>query len=80
MKKNISISLDDYLSNFISDEIKSGRYKSINDVIKSALKLLEKKAKNKDDLIKELELGENSKKISNFNANSHLNSLHEKYL
>ena len=39
--KNTSFSLDEHYNAFIEEEVKSGRYGSASDVVRSALRLLE---------------------------------------
>jgi len=80
MGKNTSISLGDYFENFISDQITTGRYSSVSEVVRSALRLLDNEERKTKELNKALEIGEKSKMISNFDANSHLQSLHNKHL
>lgn len=41
MSKNTSISLGDYFDQFVSNQVKAGRYKNVSEVIRSALRLLE---------------------------------------
>ena len=41
MCKNTSISLGNHFENFINSEIKSGRYDSVSEVIRTALRQLE---------------------------------------
>ncbi len=80
MAKNTSILLGDHFDNFISEEITSGRYSSVSEVIRSALRLLEQEEDKIKQLRKELEIGENSKMIHDFDAKEHLKSLHKKHL
>ncbi len=42
MGKNTSISLGAYFEDYINKEVQSGRYNSVSEVIRSALRLLEK--------------------------------------
>jgi Arc/MetJ-type ribon-helix-helix transcriptional regulator len=55
-------------------------YISIEDVIVSALKLLEIEENKLQSLRKELEAGETSLMIENFDSQEYLSKLHEKYL
>ena len=80
MAKNTSILLGDHFDNFINQEIMSGRYSSASEVIRSALRLLEKEEDKIKQIRKELEIGENSKMIHDFNPTEHLKSLHKKHL
>ena len=47
MSKNTSISLGNHFEEFVNDEVKSGRYSSVSEVIRSALRLLEHEEKKK---------------------------------
>jgi len=80
MGKNTSISLGDHFEEFIQNEVKSGRYSSVSEVIRSALRLLEKEEKKERELIKALEIGEKSGFVENFDAKEHLKELHRKHL
>ena len=80
MEKNTSILLGSHFDNFINNEIASGRYNSASEVIRTALSLLETEEEKIKQLRKELEIGENSEMISDFDPKKHLESLHEKYL
>ncbi|MFT5103768.1 MAG: antitoxin ParD1/3/4 [Candidatus Latescibacterota bacterium] len=80
MGKNTSISLGNHFEEFISDEVKSGKYSSVSEVIRSALRLLENEEKKERELIKALELGEESGFAENFNPKEFLKELHHKHL
>ena len=43
MSKNTSISLGNHFAAFISEQIKSGRYNTASDVVRSGLRLLEER-------------------------------------
>jgi antitoxin ParD1/3/4 len=79
MGKNTSISLGDYFENFINNEIKSGRYGSVSEVIRTALRLLESEERKLNDLRNALIAGEQSGFVEDFNPNEHLKALHKKY-
>ncbi len=80
MGKNTSISLGNHFEDFINEEVKSGRYSSASEVIRSALRLLEREEKKEKELIKALEIGEQSGFIENFDSKQNLKNLHSKYL
>jgi antitoxin ParD1/3/4 len=80
MGKNTSISIGDYFEEFINDEVKSGKYSSASEVIRSALRLLEQEEKKERELIKALEIGEQSGFIDDFDPKQNLNELHRQNL
>ena len=80
MGKNTSISLGDYFEEFINEEVKSGRYSSVSEVIRTALRLLEHEEKKERELIKALEIGEQAGFVENFDPKQHLKELHRKHL
>jgi len=80
MGKNTSISLGNHFEDFIREEVNSGRYGSVSEVIRSALRLLEREEKKERELIKALEVGENSGFVENFDPKQHLKDLHHKHL
>lgn len=79
MAKNTSISLGDYFEEFIQNEVKSGRYGSVSEVIRTALRLLEREEKKERELIKALEIGEKSGFVDDFNPKEHLEGLKQKH-
>ncbi len=80
MGKNTSISLGSHFEDFIKDEVKSGRYSSVSEVIRSALRLLEHEEKKERELIKALEVGEESGFVDNFDPKQNLTKLHRQQL
>ena len=80
MGKNTSISLGNHFESFISKKINSGRYNSVSEVIRSALRLLETEEQNEKAIINALIIGEKSEIIDNFNSVEHLQELHRNNL
>lgn len=80
MEKKTSLLLGEYFDNFVNDEISSGNYSSVSEVIRTALRLLEKEEIRYKALIQELENGEKSKFIENFDREENLKNLHSKHL
>lgn len=79
MAKNTSILLGDYFDNFIKEQVKSGRFSSASDVVRSALRLFEHEEAKKTELINELKKGEKSGMDPNFNRETFLDDLHKKH-
>lgn len=67
MAKKPSILLGDYFENFISRQIKSGKFSSTNEVVRATLRMFEYEESKKSELINELKKGENSGFLKNFN-------------
>jgi len=79
MAKNTSILLGDYFDNFISEQIKSGKYSSASEVIRNALRLFEYEESKKTELINELKKGEKSGFAESFDRKEFLKGLHQKH-
>ena len=77
---NTSITLDKYFEDFVNKEISSGRYKSVEEIIRTALRLLENEEQKIENLRNALESGEKSVLIENFSAEKHLQELHDRHL
>ena len=80
MGKNTSISLGGHFEDFITREIASGRYNSVSEVIRTALRLLEREEQKLVDLRQALEEGEKSGMVENFDANHELKKIHKELL
>ena len=76
MGKNTSISIGNHFEEFVQNEVKSGKYGSVSEVIRSALRLLEREEIKERELIKALEIGENSGFVENFDPKQNLTELH----
>jgi len=79
MARNTSIVIGEYYENFINRQIATGKYNSVSEVVRTALRHFEQEEIQTKSLIQELEIGENSKKISNFNRNENLKSLQKNF-
>jgi antitoxin ParD1/3/4 len=80
MAKNTSILLGDYFENFIGKQIQSGRFTSASEVVRTALRLYEQEENQKNELVKELKVGEKSGFVQNFDRKKFISNLHAKHL
>ncbi|MDR6968674.1 antitoxin ParD1/3/4 [Flavobacterium arsenatis] len=79
MAKNTSILLGEYFENFISEKIASGKYASVSEVVRTALRVFEQEENKTKSLITELKIGEKSKLVEDFDRKENLKKLHAKY-
>lgn len=79
MAKNTSILLGDYFDNFINQQIKSGKFTSASEVVRTALRMFEYEESKKSELINELKKGEKSGFVNEFNREIFRNELHQKH-
>ena len=75
MARNTSILLGDYFENFINEQISTGKYSSVSEVVRTALRVFEQEENKTKSLIQELKVGENSPKIINFDRDKNLEML-----
>lgn len=80
MAKNTSILLGDYFDSFIRQQIKSGKFSSASEVVRTALRLFEHEETKKAELINELKKGEKSGFVKDFNRKAFLKTLHKKHI
>ena len=79
MARYKSILIGDYYENFINAQIATGKYKSVSEVIRAALRHFEQEELQTKSLISELEIGDKSDKIRNFNRIENLKLLNESF-
>lgn len=80
MARNTSILLGEYYDNYISKQLKTGRFASASEVIRNALRLFEEHERARVNLIKELKKGERSGVNKDFNPDTFITSLHKKHI
>jgi len=76
MAQNTSITLGDYFENFVNEQIALGKFSSVSEVIRAALRTFEQEENKAKAIINELKKGEESEKIENFDRKKHLEELH----
>ena len=79
MARNTSILIGEYYESFINSQIATGKYNSVSEVVRTALRQFEQEEIQTKSLITELELGEKSGKIRNFNRTENLKRLNENF-
>ncbi len=75
MARNTSIELSDYYENFINEQIATGKYSSISEVIRTALRAFEQEENKTKSMINELIIGKKSSKVKNFDRYKNLEEL-----
>jgi antitoxin ParD1/3/4 len=80
MGKNTSILLGDYFESYVNEKIASGKYSSVSEIIRTALRLLEAEENKTKTLINELKSGEKSGFVKDFDRNENLKKIHAKYI
>ncbi len=79
MGKNTSIILGDHFDQFIQDELKSGRYASASEVIRSGLRLMEIEKMKIEAINKALSAGESSGEPEKFDNDRFLERMRQKH-
>ena len=75
MARNTSILLGEYFENFINEQMATGKYSSVSEVVRAAVRVFEQEENKSKSLINELKVGEKSAKIKNFDRNKNLEQL-----
>jgi antitoxin ParD1/3/4 len=79
MARNTSILIGDYFENFINEQIASGKYSSVSEVVRAALRFFEQEENKTKSLVNELKIGEKSNKIRNFDREKNLEQLNANF-
>ena len=79
MSKNTSILLGDHFESFVARQVKSGKFTSVSEVIRAALRLFEGEETKKESLVRELKKGERSGFVADFDGDAFLKDLHRKH-
>lgn len=75
--KNTSISLGSHFDQFVSNQVSTGRYKNVSEVIRAGLRLLEDEESKTIALRNAINQGLKSPRVENFDFGEHLEKLKE---
>lgn len=79
MARNTSVTLGTHFDNFVMEKIAQGRFQSASEVIRAGLRKLEEDEIKLETLRAKLQAGEESPIVNDFNADSFIKKLHQKY-
>ena len=80
MARNTSILLGDHFEKLVAQQVKSGRFSSVSEVVRSALRLFEFEETKRENLIKALKKGDRSGFVEDFDRDDFLKGLHGKHV
>lgn len=75
MGKNTSISLGDHFDRFVQEQVSTGRYKNVSEVIRSGLRLLETEERKAAALRNAIQEGIDSGEVPDFDPEKNLRIL-----
>ena len=79
MSKNTSVTLGGHFENIIGKSIESGRYSSASEIIREGLRFVEEREQKIKILKEDIEAGEKSAYIKNFDPVKHLEKLQQRF-
>lgn len=77
--KNTSISLGNYFDQFVQNQVSTGRYKNVSEVIRAGLRLLEDEESKTIALREAIRQGKESGIVENFDPAQNLKDLKAKH-
>lgn len=80
MPRNTSVTLGEHFEQFVTEQIKQGRYQSVSEVVRSGLRRLEDDEFKRAQLRSRLEAAEKSPSREAMSAESFIKALHDKHL
>lgn len=75
--KNTSVSLGTYFDQFVSNQVATGRYKNVSEVIRAGLRLLEDEESKTIALRAAIQKGIDSPRVEDFDFQANLKKLKE---
>ncbi|HGG58371.1 MAG TPA: type II toxin-antitoxin system ParD family antitoxin [Gammaproteobacteria bacterium] len=78
MPRNTSVILGEYFDQFVTEQLKQGRYQSVSEVIRAGLRRLEDDEIKRQQLRARLEAAEKSPTLAPLDADDFLAALHHK--
>ncbi len=82
MARTTSVTLGEYYEQFIEKQISEGRYQTVSEVIRDALRSMDtqrQREEKRDALIAELEKGRKSPAVENFDMATLIDELERRY-
>lgn len=80
MARNTSILLGEYFEKYIHEQISTGKYSSVSEVVRAALRVFEQEENKVKMINTELKKGEESETVADFNRKQYLKELHAKHI
>lgn len=80
MARKTSILPGEHFENYVNEKTSSGKFSSASEVIRTALQLAENEENRDKALIEELEVGEKSGFVKDFDRKENLRNIHAKHL
>lgn len=79
MARNTSFALSDHFTDFINEQVASGRYGSASEVVRAGLRLLEERERRLKVLHDAIDEGEASGIAEEFDVDAFLSEMHDKH-